>query len=763
MPRNPLTKAILILLLLAQSVATLGSLPASADPIRAPPVEVELIAEHRSIQANEPFFLGFRMRTDPGWHVYWKYAGDSGSAPKFSWSVSGDDRADQSLSTANTPISPIIHWAYPERIPVGPLLNYGYSGESLFIAEFPSTTLSVAQAESSTSLEVFVDVEWLVCMEECIPGNAVLQTTLPISSSKPEVNQQWKDLFAHTRSRWPVQASEISVSGHFDNNEYIVSVELPKFALDAGKAPPLPSAHNELELTFIPDVGDIIENASPQKLHFDGKLHSLTLTRNIISDAPSEQLSGLLISNRGWTTPGLPQALEVSFPVSGVEATPKKQSNNTFQGIQRAPSETSDQVSFPMALVLAFLGGLILNIMPCVFPVLSLKLLSFAEEAGRTTRHTLTQGFLFSAGVIGTFLLLAATLILLRNAGHSLGWGFQLQSPVFVLALSFLMTALALNLLGVFEMGASVQRAFGTVKTGEGTAGSIGSGALAVVLATPCTAPFMGSALAYALTVPALSGLTVFAALGVGMALPYFLLCTVPGFLKILPRPGAWMLTFKQLMAFPLFATVIWLLWVLGVQAGPDAIVGALIGLLGLGLGLWCLGIWAAPHRRYRTRMFGRLACAACALVGGWLSYSTLMESRPVQSTTSGVYTDTYGQQWEDFSEKHLSELLASKRVVYLDFTAAWCITCQVNKKLVFSSSEVRDFISSNNIALIRADWTNQDPSITEALAKFGRQGVPLNVVFPHSQDSSPDNNFTLLPAVLTPNIVLEALRQAVK
>lgn len=716
---------------------------AHAQPIKAPHVEVELVSEHTSFNPSSPLVLGVRMQTDPGWHVYWKYAGDSGAAPKFSWS------AQVGPASSPTPFEATIQWPIPDRIPVGPLMNYGYEGEVLFIAHadpnvFSSLIAQGSAPENSSALTIHADLEWLVCMEECIPGNAALSIALPIEQGAPRANDRWAPLFESTRARLPVTESSIPVSAFYENQEYTLRFKLPEFAREAA-------------LSFIPDIPDVIENAAPQALHFDGEETSLRLKQSVISDQASPVLSGILVSNAGWTTPGLPQALEFATRVAGVPESPSPESTVDASSVQGAASPAIDtELTFGWALLFAFLGGLVLNIMPCVFPVLSLKLLSFAEEAGRPRRHMLTQGLLFSAGVVGSFLILALVLIALRGAGESLGWGFQLQSPGFVLALSFLMMALALNLFGVFEFGASVQRAFGSVQTGEGALGAIGSGALAVVLATPCTAPFMGSALAFALTVPTLQGLLVFTMLGFGMAAPYLLLCSVPGATRLLPRPGTWMITFKHAMAFPLLGTVIWLLWVLSIQAGADAVIGALVGLLVLALSLWAYGLWAAPHRPRLLRRAVSLASIVVIGLGAWVAFASMTLSRDAMHTTSsGEFRDTYGQVWQPFSPARVEQLLKAGQTVYIDFTAAWCITCQVNKKLVFSSGDVRSLIARNNIALVRADWTNQDPVITEALAGYGRQGVPLNVILDPTKPTAP----LVLPTVLTAGIVEDALQ----
>jgi len=718
---------VISLLSLVFAVAYFRAGSAFADVIVAPYIEVELIQERTSTSPSGSISLAVRMKTEEGWHVYWKYAGDSGAAPKFKWKLNG------------SPVSPTLQWPVPHRFPVGPLMNFGYEGETLILVDFPAQGLP-----SSGNLKVDLDAEWLVCKEECIPGNGELSLTLPISNT-PAQPSSWHQLFESTRARIPVFRTDIPVSSHFDNNLYIINFTPQEPVTDG------------LEVHFIPDVGDIIENAAPQILTYDGKEHHLTIAKNVVEDAISPKLSGILVSNKGWGKNGASPALAVDLVVAGV---PKPA--NPVRALPQAASDPTPAANAPeesltlwAALLGAFLGGLVLNVMPCVFPVLSIKLLSFATEAGRSPRATRIHGLLFGIGVIGSFWLLAGTLFVLRAAGEGLGWGFQLQSPGFILGLLFVVFAIALNLLSVFEVGSSVQRAVGTIQTGEGALGAIGSGALAVVLATPCTAPFMGSALAFALTVSTFEGILVFTALGVGMALPYVALCSMPQAIRMLPRPGAWMVTFKHLMAFPLFATAIWLLWVLGIQAGQDAIIGALVGLLLAGLGLWGMGVWSSPSRSKRVRVFGRVFAITLIGLGAYGAWSSIQVPSS-HASAAGTAMDKYGLTWEPYSDERLNQLTAASKPVYIDFTAAWCITCQVNKRLVLASAEVRAELKGHKITLLRGDWTNKDEKITKALARYGRQGVPVNVLYSGKPGETPH----IFPSLLTPSIVLEELRK---
>ncbi len=426
-----------------------------------------------------------------------------------------------------------------------------------------------------------------------------------------------------------------------------------------------------------------------------------------------------------------------------------------------APADGADRaggsLTFPLALVFAFLGGLILNLMPCVFPVLSIKILGFVNQAGSDRSKIAKHGVLFAVGVLASFAVLAGLLVMLRSgveglglASEQVGWGFQLQEPLFVAALALVMFAVGLNLAGVFDVGFGVMAAAGKAqsKVGGGkpsSGGAFFSGVLATALATPCTAPFMAPAIGYALTLSAWQTMAIFLTLGLGMAVPYVLLSFFPGWLKMLPRPGAWMETFKQVMAFPMFATALWLMWVYGNQLGQTNGMLLLGGsMILLGIGLWAFGRWNAPERSATAQWGGRVAAiifvALAALVptyGGSLLAEDL--------------------QWEPFSQARAEQLRDEGNVVFVDFTAKWCATCQWNKQTVIYSDTVKEAIREHDVKLLRADWTKKDPAITRALEQFGHNGVPLYVIYSPKPGSEPD----VRGPVITRNEIAEAIRDA--
>jgi thiol:disulfide interchange protein len=411
-------------------------------------------------------------------------------------------------------------------------------------------------------------------------------------------------------------------------------------------------------------------------------------------------------------------------------------------------------ISFSQALLFAFIGGMILNLMPCVFPVLSIKILGFVQQSGDKPKKIRAHGLVFGLGVLVSFWVLAGSLIALRAGGESLGWGFQLQSPYFVGALLLIMFLFGLSLAGVFEFGTSAISFAGSVK-GEGYTGSFFSGVLATVVATPCTGPFMGPALGFALTLSAVQSMTVFTFLALGMAAPYVILSSFPKSIDLLPRPGAWMETFKQVMAFPMFATCIWLIWLMMAHVGSDGLLFVLGGLLVVSIGAWVYGRWATPVKRTFTRRIATAIALAFVVSGIWI----LMPSEAAQSAVvseDGGGPDAYGIEWKAFSPELVEEARSRGQPVFIDFTAKWCLTCKANKAVVFGSGEVTQRFKSLGVLMVKADWTKRNPVITEALESFGRSGVPLYILYDGSVDSAPQ----VLPELLNPSIVLDALNQ---
>ncbi|MEY2413821.1 MAG: hypothetical protein QOD84_2427 [Acidobacteriaceae bacterium] len=397
----------------------------------------------------------------------------------------------------------------------------------------------------------------------------------------------------------------------------------------------------------------------------------------------------------------------------------------------------------------AFLGGLILNLMPCVFPVLSLKALGLVNGHG-DRREFRRHGLVYGLGVLVCFWILLGLLLLLRRAGQQVGWGFQLQSPTFIAVLAALLFLMGLSLAGLFDIGMSWMGLGSSLASRSGYSGSFFTGVLATVVATPCTAPFMGTAIGFALAQSTVVAFAAFTALAIGLALPYVLLCWFPQWARLLPKPGAWMETFKQAMAFPMFAAVIWLIWVFGKQVGVDAVARLLIGLLIIGLGAWLLG------RLRHTAIAAPVAIVLFAL-GLWIPISSARGDDVVRAANSGATSTANGEiQWEAFSPERVEQYRSQGRPVFVDFTAAWCLACQVNERAVFASSDVRRILRSKDVVLLKADWTSQDPVITKTLASFGRSGVPFYLLYGKNPNAPPAQ----LPELLTPGNFIDALNR---
>jgi len=457
------------------------------------------------------------------------------------------------------------------------------------------------------------------------------------------------------------------------------------------------------------------------------------------------RVAGVLSAANGLSANA--RAATIDLPLRGAVHAGAKPALGAAPKIDLTAPPADNRLSLAVAVAFAFVGGIALNLMPCVFPVLTLKVLGFATHHDRpaTLRK---EAVAFAASVVVTFVALGLLLAGLRSAGEQLGWGFQLQSPAVVTALAALFFVLALNLSGVFEFGQIAPSGIVEYAAKNRTVDALLSGVLAVLIASPCTAPFMGAALGYAISESTMVTLVVFVALGLGMAIPYVTLALLPGWRTHLPRPGPWLLRFKQVLAFPLYATVIWLAWVLGAQRDNDAVVRLLLALLCLGFALWTWHI----VRTGGARPWGIAGVAALAgsLALAWPLFGAEADASPSAGTSRRV--SAADGDWQPYTPTRVADLTASGRPVFVDFTAAWCVTCQVNKRLVLNAQDVRAAFAKKNVALVRADWTRRDPDITRALSALGRTGVPVYVLYP------PGGKPVLLPEVLQQQTVLDAL-----
>ena len=683
-------------LIILSLVLGAAALPAPAQAVKDGPVEARLAVEALSIQPGKPFSVALVLSMDPEWHTYWKNPGDSGLPTTLEWTLPPGFSAGP------------LEWPVPQRFVTDGLVTYGYSGRVLLITEITPPK----QLPPDAALKLAARAGWLACRVECVPGKAELSVSLPVQPGDPAADARWKGELGTTRSRLPVPGAPA---------DYSAAADARAVTITGARSP----AANGEQLLFYPDAPGEIRVSAPQQSTGDGKSLRLRMEREAGSGA-LQRLTGLLVA----AGPGGTRAIELDIPVAVLR---------------------SNGLGFIAALLLAFAGGLILNLMPCVLPVISLKVLSFVRHGGEQGRTAARQGLLFALGVLVSFWFVAGVLVALRSGGRLLGWGFQFQDPVVVLVTAVLFFLIGLNLFGVFEIGTALTRLGGA---GRGRAGSFFSGIFAAAVATPCTAPFMGVAMGYALTHSLAASFGVFSALALGMAAPYVVLSVVPGLVSRLPKPGPWMETFRQVMAFPMMAAVIWLVSVMAALSGPQSVVLLLGALLISGLGAWAWGRWGALSRAASVRVFAGLTAVLLAAGGTALAAVLVPRPEPGSAQTVAQTVPAAAQsRWEPWSQARLDELRQKGTPVFLDFTARWCLSCQVNEKVALDSPAVAKGFDQAGIATLRADWTDSSDAIARALAGFGRASVPLYVFYPAGGKEP-----VILPEILTPGIVLQAI-----
>ncbi len=705
-----------VISLLILTIFLLSSENLISQAVQTENAEIELISEQTTIRPGESFWIGLRMDIREDWYVYYRNPGDSGMPMMVEWLHEPDFNIGE------------IQWPVPVWIDVsGGLSSYGYFDTILFMME--ATAPSDLMPGESYTLEA--EADWLICEKICIPEYADLELTLAVTDDDVTYHDEWLPLFAETRRNLPVKLDYWSASATFEDNHSTLRLSTDAF--------PLPDFD---EIRYFANEEGEIENGAAQPFTVDGNTIEIQLRKSTYKTGEPDRLWGVVYTPSGWDESGSITGMIVDVEI-GKSAEPDS-------GLSAMPLLSR---SFLLILLFAFTGGLILNLMPCVFPILSIKVMNFMQMAGHKPRHVRLHGLVFGLGVLLSFLVLAGLLLLLRAGGQELGWGFQLQTPAFIAFMTFLMFGLGLSLMGVFEIGNSLINVAGRAETGEGMRGSFFSGILATVLATPCTAPFMGTAIGVAITLPASTALLIFATLGIGMAAPYVLLSSFPALMKYMPKPGEWMETFKQALAFPLFATAIWLIWVFGQQTGVDGLTRLLLGLLMLSIGIWILNRWNAFEISKTGRIISRAIVTAFVIFGFLFASGSEPNTADLQNE-SGVSV-SYGIEWQDFSIDLVNEHRQAGKNVFIDFTADWCITCKANERVAFSSSRVKDKFEELNFEMVKADWTNRNPEITRTLESFGRNGVPFYVIYSGALDEP-----IILPELLTPGIVLNALEQ---
>ena len=649
-------------------------------------VTASLVAPETSVQPGRPLKVALHLVHEPHWHTYWLNAG-TGYPTKLTWQLPEGWTVGE------------IAWPTPIVIKdhAGNVTGNGYDGDLLL----PVVLTPPATLKTGEPVVIKAKAEWLMCNETCVPGNADVALTLPVSNETPQANAQWFPAFTalslpQNPTGWSVTASQsgknitLALSGgqtalanpHFFSSDGLIQYDEPQ---------------------SISTTAGGVDLLLPVSSSFEGKPTKLTGVLTY-GESPSQRRSLTIDSELKAATTSLPAT-----------------------------------TSLLPTLVLALIGGLILNLMPCVFPVLGIKIIGFVNQSGADRRKITLHGIVFSLGVLASFWTLASVLAILRAGGDQLGWGFQLQSPTFVFILAAVMLVFALSMSGVFEFGLRATSVGSDLQSKSGYTGSFLTGVLATVVATPCSAPFLAPALGAALALSTAASFAIFTTIAIGLSTPYLLLSIFPGAVKILPRPGMWMETFKQAMAFPLYGTVGYLVWVLAGQVSDSGLLNVLIGLTAIAMSAWLYGRYTAPGSKPARVRFGFIGGAALLGAGALIGW-------PRAAAANDIV-------WEKWSPAAVASAQQAGKTVYVDFTARWCATCQANKHLVFGSDEVKRLFRDRGIVTLRGDWTNHDPAITAELAKFNRSAVPFNLIY------KPDvAEPVVLPELLTAATVLEVV-----
>jgi thiol:disulfide interchange protein len=690
--------------------------------VTTPYVRAELLAHApQGVAPGQPLWLGLQITHQPEWHTYWKNPGDSGLPTDLAWTLPAGLDAGE------------IAWPLPRKIPIGTLANYGYEGTVLL--PVPVTVASsFAPGPLAKNATIELRASWLVCRKECIPEEGEFTLQLPLQSTTAlhgaafdaAARAQPQPVLADAGGTVPGSQAQIA-----DGNALQISVH------------GLPVALRGKVLDLFPETGEVIDNAAPWTQAWNGSVWTAQVPLSPQRSA-SPGLMPVVLAEK-TAEPGAaghatdtdtrtgyraelkvlgtwPQVAAMAGVSPALDAALKANAAQASGASAPMAGAGASPLTLAAALLGALLGGLLLNLMPCVFPVLAIKVIGFSQHAQDRRAHRVS-GLAYTAGVVLSFMALGALMLGLRAAGEAIGWGFQLQSPAVVASLAALFTLIALNLAGMFEFGHFLPSSVASLQARHPVADSFLTGVLAVAVASPCTAPFMGASLGLTATLPAAQALAVFVALGLGLALPYLAASLVPAVARALPRPGAWMDTLRKLMAFPMLATVVWLVWVLGQQSGIDGAGALLILLVGLSLVVWALSLAG----RARVWM-GGVSLATMALLV-W-AFAPQITTVPTAQATTQAPAQASSTGWQPWAPGAVEQILASGRPVFVDFTAAWCVTCQYNKKTTLADTGVMADLQTKNVALLRADWTRRDPAITAALAALGRSGVPVYVFY---------------------------------
>jgi len=673
-------------------------------------VRAELLADTKALVPGKPFTVGLLLRMAPGWHTYWKFSGDAGLPTEMKWKLPLGWKIGE------------IQWPIPlKTIDPGDIETYGYQDEVLLMQEIrPPLKLDVS------SVQLAAEANWLVCEKICIPGSAILRLDLPVASSSEPANA---DVFARYRrlvpQNWP-GPNVATASWSRVGSELRLKISSEMLA----KSPPL-------DFFPLPEQDTIVGHPAVQSRN----------NNEIVFRIPLESAPKNLSSIAGLVVFAQQPNGEHRAAWQIARASAAVQTGSSAL-LSARPAAARGIFTF---LLFGFLGGMILNLMPCVLPVISLKIFGFIQQAGQSRQKIFRSGIAFTLGIFAWFIALAVLLIALKGAGRDVTWGgFQFTNPYFVLALSVIVLVFALNLFGVFEiwLPQSVTRSLLSTSERKDYLGSFLQGVFATVLATPCTAPFLGTALGFAFTQSAVIILAMFIAIAAGMSTPYLLLSVQPAWLRLVPRPGPWMIHVKQFMGFLLLATLLFLLYILGAQRGLDGAMWASCFLLVVSIACWMKGAFVSPTATGTKRTIVRVLMLMLVLGSGVYLIGDKFQSAKIASADSRLPGN-----WQAFTPERLQAELGQGHTVFVDFTAAWCLTCKFNEANVLEAQDVKDAFQRHGIVKLKADWTNGDPAITKLLRQFGRPGVPLYVLYPANNEEP-----IVFPELLTKSMLLDKL-----
>lgn len=732
-------------------------------------VSVKMVVDSPSIQPGKPFWVCFQFTMAPDWHLYWKNPGDAGLAPVVHWNLPQGFRVSD------------LQWPVPERIDIDQSVIFGYSKKLLLLAQiFPPQEL-----ELDSKVEGKVDIDWLACSHLCVPGQASFDFQLNVAQVKEAPSKQVASIFKQARKAMAPVAkfAKVNMIDH-------------KFEIRLTQAVPFSSVKNVL---FFPEQQDLFDpHVNPTWLLINNNQTLVVHTPERKQSSAIQALKGILVVEEEGPIGPKKRAWEIKYTGGEKEAkstlfeTKYERSKETkFDNTPRvsAGSEQFEALESKVwyrrfltdfthflhsdllkVLLAAFFGGIILNIMPCVLPVISFKLLHFVQLQGYSRTAVTKHGVLYSFGILISFWVLGATIYVLQSFGKVIGWGFQLQEPIFVTVLIILLFILALSLFGVFEMGVSVSSTAGawdqsfknripTSSEQPSLTSSFASGVLATLVATPCTGPLLGSAIGFAATLQPTYSFAIFSALGLGMAFPFLLISFFPGLTKLLPKPGRWMLTFKQLMGFLMLATVLWLVWVLDAQTSGLSNLKLLLSLFIIAIGTWIYGNWGSLDREKRTRIIGKIAALIFVVAGSWLFIANVHRARATAErplvAVEKPSSQVVGKEWEVFSLPSLERYVQKGIPVFVSVGAKWCLTCQTNH-LVLETEKVKEAFVRYGVVKMEADWTTNDENVTRYLRSLGRNGVPVYALYSLDPHAHP----VILPEIITPDTVIEALKK---